>query len=373
MKHRIALSFGALLAALTLVPCHAQNRLAGPDSLVAARPDLYASHTPRPKSYVCLHATAPLSIDGRLGEGDWARAPWTDDFGDIEGSRKPVPRYRTRAKMLWDDEYLVIGAEISDPHIWGTLVKRDTVIFYDNDFEVFIDPNGDNHEYYEFEMNALNTVWDLFLPIPYRDGGSAVDAWNIEGLRTAVHVAGTLNDPRDTDTCWTVEIAMPWKALARNAHKPTPPVEGDQWRINFSRVEWRTTVEGGKYEKVKGLREDNWVWSPQWVVDMHRPEYWGYVQFTRKAAAQFVPDQSWDVRIALVRVYYAQKAFYEEHKRWAAALEELSGYPVSPPAGVRVPAIRLIESGYVCSVRLALTGGREQVWHISQDSRMWAE
>ena len=51
-----------------------------------------------------------------------------------------------------------------------TLTEHDSVIFQDNDFEVFIDPDGDNHNYYEIEINALNTEWDLRLPKPYRDG-----------------------------------------------------------------------------------------------------------------------------------------------------------------------------------------------------------
>ena len=42
---------------------------------------------------------------------------------------------------------------------------------------MFIDPDGDNHLYYEFEINALNTVWDLLLPKPYRDGGPALNGW----------------------------------------------------------------------------------------------------------------------------------------------------------------------------------------------------
>ena len=123
---------------------------------------------------------------------------------------KPAPRFKTRAKMLWDDSYLYIGAELEEPHVWATLVKRDTVICRDNDFEVFLDPDGDSHEYYEFEMNALNTVWDLLLKKPYRDGGPPVDSWNIDGLVTAVHIDGTLNDPRDIDQGWSVEIAFPW-------------------------------------------------------------------------------------------------------------------------------------------------------------------
>jgi hypothetical protein len=160
------------------------------------------------------------------------------------------------------------------------------VIFHDNDFEVFIDPNGDRNEYYEFEINALNTGWDLFLPKPYRDGGKAQNSWDIVGLKTAVHINGTLNDPSDQDKGWSVELALPWKALAEYAHKAAPPNDGDEWRVNFSRVEWQHEIVAGKYRKVANTKEDNWVWSPQGVVDMHRPEMWGKVRFAKTTPAQ---------------------------------------------------------------------------------------
>ena len=49
--------------------------------------------------------------------------------------------------------------------------------------------------------------------------------------------------------------------------------------MNFSRVEWRLRVKDGKYEKVPGTKEYNWVWSPQGVINMHVPEKWGTVRF----------------------------------------------------------------------------------------------
>ena len=81
-----------------------------------------------------------------------------------------------------------VGAELEEPHVWGTLRRHDSVIFHDNDFEVFLDPDGDNHVYGELELNALNTTWDLLLTKPYKDGGRAIDDWEISGLRTG-HVA----------------------------------------------------------------------------------------------------------------------------------------------------------------------------------------
>ena len=143
-----------------------------------------------PKGYVCYRARTPIQIDGRLDEDAWKAAPWTDAFVDIQGDVRPRPRFQTRAKMLWDDTYFYVAALLEEPHVWGTLTRHDSVIFQDNDFEIFIDPDGDNQEYYEIEINALNTEWDLFLKKAYRDGGPAMNEWEIPGLKTAVHVDG---------------------------------------------------------------------------------------------------------------------------------------------------------------------------------------
>ena len=322
-----------------------------------------------PSGYVCQHASAAPKIDGRLDDTAWVAAGWTDEFVDIEGSAKPKPRFRTRAKMLWDDKYFYVAADMEEPHVWGTIKKHDEVIFQDPDFEVFIDPNGDSHEYYEFEMNALNTGWDLFLPKPYKDGGPAKNEWEIPGLKTAVHVRGTLNDPSDRDEGWSVEIALPWNVLAEHAHKPAPPEEGDQWRVGFSRVEWQIEINDGKYVKVPNTPENNWIWSAQGVIDMHRPERWGYVQFTKEApgAAAFVPDPSAAARNTLHEVYYAQKSFHEKHKRWAATLEEL-GLKPQPKTAAAMPVLKATADGFECSVAMNLSGEESPRWMIRQDS-----
>ncbi len=221
-----------------------------------------------PLRYECHRTNIPVQIDGKLDDPAWRQAAWTSDFVDIEGSAKPRPRYRTRVKMLWDDRYLYIAAELEEPDVEGTLRQHDSVIFHDNDFEVFVKPLPGTPSYYEFEMNALNTGWDLFLPKPYNVGGKPDNSWDIEGLRTAVAVDGTLNHPGDRDRGWTVKIAYPLTAFASRQQVPLPQ-DGTEWRINFSRVEW---TPGNP-------KEDNWVWSPQGVINMHVPERWGFLKF----------------------------------------------------------------------------------------------
>ena len=282
-----------------------------------------------PKGYVCYRAPSPIAIDGDLKDAAWAAAPWTDAFVDIEGDKKPKPRFRTRVKMLWDDEALYIAAELEEPHLWATLKDHDSIIFHDNDFEVFLDPDGDNYMYGELELNALNTTWDLLLTKPYKDGGHAVHAWEIVGLKTAVKLDGTLNDPRDTDKGWTLEIKWPWKGLPElvNVKKtPVPPKDGDQWRINFSRVEWDVEVVDGKYRKLPKRPEHNWVWSAQGAIDMHRPERWGYLQFStaKPGEAKFKPDADWEIRDTLHRAYYAQLAYRQKNGKYAKALDDLA-------------------------------------------------
>jgi hypothetical protein len=280
---------------------------------------------PHPKGYVCFRAPSPITIDGKATEPAWDAAPWTEAFVDIEGDKRPKPKYRTRVKMLWDDEALYIAAELEEPHVWATLQEHDSIIFNDNDFEMFLNPTGDNHSYCELEMNALNTTWDLFLTKPYKDKGRALHAWEITGLKTAVHVDGTLNDPRDKDMGWTIEIKWPWTGLEELAEISFPPKHGDKWRINFSRVEWDTEIVDGKYRKVPGRDEHNWVWSPQGVIDMHRPERWGYLQFSTAKPGQdvFQPDPDWSHRDLLHRAYYAQRAYYKMHEKYATTLREL--------------------------------------------------
>lgn len=326
-----------------------------------------------PQGYVCHFSDAPIQIDGQLNDAAWNNAPWTNTFVDIEGSVKPVPRFRTRARMLWDEQYFYIAAEMEEPHVWGTLTEHDSVIFQDNDFEVFIDPDGDNHEYYEFEMNALNTGWDLLLPRPYKDGGHAVNGWEIPGLKTAVSVDGTLNDHSDTDRGWSVEIAFPWKALGELAYQKSPPDDGDQWRVDFSRVEWQHEIVDGKYRKVPGTREDNWVWSPQGVINMHRPETWGIVQFSRKSSGpvDFREDPAGPTRHLLHQVYYAQQEYRSTHGRWGRTVEEL-GF-AADFSGATPMTIEVTGDLFQATAKITASDGKPQLWHIRQDSRIWKQ
>ncbi len=332
----------------------------------------------QPKKYVCYKTNTSLFIDGKLNELIWQNTPSTADFVDIQGDLKPSPTYPTNVKMLWDEDYFYFGAYLEEPHIWGKLTKRDAVIFQDNDFEIFIDPDGDTHHYYEFEINALNTIWDLLLLKPYREDGApkVLNSWDIQGIQSAVHINGTLNNPSDIDSFWTVEVAIPWKVLVEMTPKEYLPKAGVQWRVNFSRVNWHMDTANGQYEKQKdaagkNLPEENWVWSPQGYIAMHAPETWGFVQFSDTIAGKdttnFKTADIEKIKWALRQLYYQQNTYFKQNSRYTDDI-----------AALTVPKVRIKDYDFKPQIVKTYKGyeiiaqdlDNQHVWMIRTDGRI---
>jgi len=214
-------------------------------------------------------------------------------------------------------------------------------------------------------VNALGTAWDLLLMKPYRDGGPAINSWDIAGLRVGVDVRGTINRPGDRDDGWIVEMAMPWKTLREAAPDHRQPNGGDRWRVNFSRVQWQVDVVDRRYVKrtkpgtKDPLPEDNWVWSPQGAVNMHMPERWGVVLFSSVVAGlgeeSIVEDPNERVKWALRRLYYRQRNFRDANGRYATSLDALRAADQATPSLYEITA----------------TGFNGATAHITQDGRVW--
>lgn len=333
-------------------------------------------HTP-PKTYIGYQSPSKPVIDGKLDDSVWEMAPWSEAFVDIQGAVKPKPTHLTRMKMLWDQDYFYIGIKLDEPHLWATYTERESVIFHENDIEVFLDTDGDTHNYYEWEINALGTLWDLLLTKPYKDGGKPINGWNINDFEYAVHLEGTLNDPTDTDEYWSVEMAIPWSSLTQRS---SPPRDGDQWRINFSRVQWQLEVKDNAYAKAinpetgKHFREDNWVWSPIGLVNMHIPDRWGYVQFSEmEVGTGTVPSvhhADEEIKNSLRKLYYAQGAYRNEHARYAVTAQELKS--------VDGTTLVMDEVEFeVSRTRFKLSAPSlddpTKYWYITEDGRIWKQ
>lgn len=319
------------------------------------------SHTSAPKTYTAYKTSQTINIDGLDSEDVWQSANWTQPFIDIEGVKQP--KYQTQVKMLWDDTYFYIFAKLEEPHVWANLIKRDTIIFYNNDFEVFIEPDGDAHNYYELEINALNTVWDLYISEPYRNSNVVLNDWNITGLKSAVKVDGTINNPNDTDKGWTLEIAIPWKVYKTGYFQKNVPAD-KFWRVNFSRVNWEFQLnEKGQYErkrdnKGKLLHEYNWVWSPMGVINMHEPEKWGYVYFSTQSPLEkndFAMPSDEKIKWQLFAIYRKMNAHFKKHNSYLESLDDIEYKDIEVDGKTLQPILENHSTGFNLSVKSPFT------------------
>ena len=260
--------------------------------------------------YTCHRAAGPIVVDGRLDKPAWRRAPRSPRFVDLISGRPGF--FDTQAAALWDDDNFYAAFWIEEPFVSAQLTERDATIFQENDVEVFID-GGDC--YYEFEVNALNTVYevffiwqdayekrfrtpefDVFKRRAYTFGGNhdrdpktfwrgdhprglrwAFTDWDFPGLRSAVQVDGRINDPDSISRGWTVELAFPWAGMTHLAGgRSRPPRDGDEWRIFF-----------GRYERLPiGDTEAGpaWAWGRVGDGDNHKPERFTRVTFSTRSA-----------------------------------------------------------------------------------------
>lgn len=332
------------------------------EPIIPCNPPVYRSVRTRMK---------PGVLDGDLTKEFWRAGEWITEFHDIEGDTLPRPWKQTRVKVLWDDEALYIGAELMEDTIWATVKGRDELIYVDNDFEVFLAPQDSSHRYFELEMNAMNTVWDLLMERPQRDCVHRIIGWDIQGLETAVKIDGELNNPAADNKKWTIEMKLPWFSLRECGLDQCYPVQwapvpGEIWRMDFSRVEWEVDVVDGKYvkrcdESGKCLPEHNWLWAPTGVIDAHMPEMWGYLVFTEEGEEYSLPAVD-EAKWVLRKLYYREHAYCCKHGCFSSDAAALLGEEAEK-YGVRAYVTPTMFEG--------ILDWEGETWHISQDGYVW--
>jgi hypothetical protein len=251
--------------------------------------------------YTAYRTREPIKVDGRLDEPVWKRTPLSPRFVDILSGGRAI--HDTRAAVVWDEENLYIAFRVEEPFVRAKYTNRNDPIYYDNDLEVFI---ASRDAYYEFEVNAFNTTYEVFFiwKDAYDKGGFAsapefsLDKlkpfngvgftnhprggrlgqfdWSFPGKRTAVAIDGTVNNDKDRDRGWTVELAFPWKGmqwLAKAENRALPPRDGDVWRMDFSRF--------NTYKEAPPANDSGgWVWTRHGIWDSHIPECFAHIRFT---------------------------------------------------------------------------------------------
>lgn len=212
-------------------------------SLIPATADVPAPLKVWPKAaFECRWADTPIAIDGKLDDAAWKHAEVIDSFflPWLKDKARPA-RTATKARLLWDREYLYFAAEMEDGDLYADVKEHDGQTWDNDVFELFFKPAVDKPGYYEFQVNAAGTIFDLFLP--QRNAGGTV-RFKKDGdfhIEAKVALDGTLNKWTDKDKGWTVEGRMPWRDFLRAGGRPNPD---DAWKFALCRYDYSVDFEG---------------------------------------------------------------------------------------------------------------------------------
>jgi len=253
----------------------------------------------------CRRAKEKVLVDGNLEKPVWKDAEKSRRFVDLVNGEQAF--LNTQAATLWDNEALYIGFWIEEPLVRASLTDRDSLIWLDNDVEVFFD--GEDC-YYEFEINAYGTVYEVFFiyqdalkkgsrfePLKFDLYDREVDVlcgfqdasrfkkhsrgrrwafidWDFPGLKSAVKIDGKINDPYSVDKGWTVELAFPWEGFKiLSPRKTWPPEEGDSLRCQLFRF------EALRYHGKTVNESVGWALNEHGSYDSHIPENFAHLHF----------------------------------------------------------------------------------------------
>jgi len=225
---------------------------------------------PKAEEILCRKTAGPINIDGKFDEATWQQAQAIPMIIPITDA---VPRSPATAKVAWDDRYLYVAFTTADQDIWSTLTDRDAVTCTEDCFEIFLKPLADKYGYANLEINALGTVMDS-MPLSTIGGGDDSHrwkAWTCRGLKVGVSIQGTLNNPADKDTGWTMEVAIPFDQLLPIGGNS--PRAGDVWSLLLAHYDHSVYLPGGvEADSIASLS----------VFSFHRTDEWRQLRFVNE-------------------------------------------------------------------------------------------
>lgn len=224
-----------------------------------------AYHASTSKEYEVHYSSTPIKVDGKLNEPIWTKA---------KALRfKPIPRSlcieNGIVKILWDDKYVYVGAVFCDSDI-VQLSKRNWRHYYRTGdlIEVFLKP-AEKRYYWELYATPNNLKNSLFYISGGRAGLYNRSRYKVEEMLVASTCDGTLNNEKDYDKQWTVDMAIPVKELEKYGEKITP---GKVWNFLIGRYNYSIHLDRKELTRTGTPQSNNF----------HDYKSWGKLKFINR-------------------------------------------------------------------------------------------
>lgn len=205
----------------------------------------------------------------------------------------PVPAHSPRVTALystWDEYYVYLGAQVQDAHVNSVNTTPISQPQQDDDIEVFFETDGARASVrtkstYQMAVSAANGAY-----FSVGTGGKVPKAKAVFTYKYAAAVDGTLNNNSDTDTGYTIEIAIPWQELGLSK----PPKSGTEWGFNVISRDRDST--GKPAARFYSLSPD-----VRAAADVQNPSKWTRIVFDNGGGAEETPGRVVCPHVALDR------------------------------------------------------------------------
>lgn len=186
-------------------------------------------------------------IDGDLSDEVWSQAASFSDFTQLQPSRGQSPSQATEIKVLFDADFLYIGARMYDvdpAQIIANQLIHGRALTHDDRLLIYLDPLDSGRRHYVFAVNANGAQ---------RDGLGLGNSYNMNW--TGIWYARSRRD----ELGWTSEIAIPFRTLTFDPSR-------EDWGITVFRGVGRTgeqsawsyrdfNITSDSFGQLRGLRD----------------------------------------------------------------------------------------------------------------------
>jgi len=220
--------------------------------------------------YKVSRAKGPITVDGKMDEATWKDAE-VQSFNYFYRADKPFEKQNSKFRMLWDDDNLYLFYACEDTSLTARETKPDGRPYMDDCAEFFCLPIPDSLSFhFGFEINITKAVYDYVMLYRYYNNRSFFVPGYNPAFKVEVTYDGTINNEKDKDKMWQMEIAIPWGAFTNFSGRPR---SGAKWAFQAVRQD-RNFVDD-RFRSTSTLYP---IYDIR--LDVHQPNRFGIMEFT---------------------------------------------------------------------------------------------
>ena len=324
----------------------------------------YKPYIYKPTTYHLNTLNKAPVIDGINTKNEWDHIPWSTRFVSAISGKLENKKHETAFKMAIYNDTIYLLAKINEDQIWALESNHNDEYFKDNFFEILIDCDNNEFDYLNIKTNALGIYKGTLKQCEQNSISDKHVPFNQLKIKCATYIQGTVNDPKDTDQYWQLELSLPINLKTDNTDNINT---NGYWKMNFVRSHWPYVVVDGTYKKMvnsdtgKLYQGEQYIWTYMFDSPLSKLELWGEVHIDNTHSKNNTLTKEQRIRWELRNIYYAQKLHFRKHKRYANKVGGLKDIGFNQSALHYKPNIKTTKKHFIISIK---DEDKTNIWYI---------